>query len=286
MSKVLVLGSSGMLGSSIRRVFESSAHVKTFTASRGKDSPDFHFSSISDIPSIIGNIKPDFILNCTGIIKPYIDEGDPSSVRNAIEINSSLPYVLATESAKHDSRVIQIATDCVFDGKRGNYDEDSNHSPSDVYGATKSLGEPNFRGFLNLRCSIVGHELFSNKSLLNWFLTQPKNSQLHGYTNHHWNGLTTDIFAQITYGVVTQGPWIDGTFHLVPSNSVSKFELLGLFRAYFSRDDLVIHPTESKNAIDRRLITKFPEINRNLWQYSEFKNSIPTIEDIISTLKL
>jgi dTDP-4-dehydrorhamnose reductase len=284
MTKVLILGSSGMLGSSIRKVFESSADVETFTASRGKDLPNFRFSSLSDVPSIIGDVKPDFILNCAGVIKPNIDERDPSSVRNAIEINSLLPYVLAAESSKNNFRVIQIATDCVFDGKHGSYNEESIHSPSDVYGATKSLGEPSFRSFLNLRCSIVGHELFSNKSLLNWFLTQPKDSELHGFINHQWNGITTDIFAQIIHGVVTQGPWIEGTYHLVPSNSVSKFELLGLFRAYFSRDDLVIHQTESINAIDRTLTTIFPEINTALWQYSQFKNTIPTIDKIISTL--
>lgn len=286
MTKVLILGSSGMLGSSIRKVFENSAAVETFTASRGKDLPDFHFSSIGDIPGIIGNVKPDFILNCAGVIKPHINEQDPSSVRNAIEINSILPYVLAAESSKNKSRVIQIATDCVFDGKHGNYDEDSIHSPCDVYGATKSLGEPKFGNFLNLRCSIVGHELFSNNSLLNWFLSQPNNSELNGFTNHYWNGVTTDIFAQIILGVVTQGPWIEGTYHLVPSNSVSKFELLGLFRTYFSRDDLVIHPSQAVNTIDRRIATKFPEINKALWRYSVFQNSIPTIDNLISTLKI
>jgi dTDP-4-dehydrorhamnose reductase len=286
MAKVLILGSSGMLGSSIRKVFENSAAVETFTASRGKDSPDFRFSSISDIPGIVSTVKPDFILNCAGVIKPHIDEQDPSSVRNTIEINSLLPYVLAAESSKINSQVIQIATDCVFDGKRGKYDEDSIHTPSDVYGATKSLGEPKFRSFLNLRCSIVGHELFSNKSLLNWFLSQPKNSELRGFTNHYWNGVTTDIFAQIILGVVTQGPWIDGTYHLVPSDSVSKFELLGLFRTYFSRDDLVIHPSQAVNTIDRRITTKFPEINKALWRHSVFQNYIPTIDNLISTLKI
>ena len=38
-------------------------------------------------------------------------------------------------------KVIQIATDCVFDGLKGNYTEDDKHNAIDVYGKTKSLGE-------------------------------------------------------------------------------------------------------------------------------------------------
>lgn len=37
--------------------------------------------------------------------------------------------------------LIQIATDCVYSGKKGDYLESDLHDPTDVYGKTKSLGE-------------------------------------------------------------------------------------------------------------------------------------------------
>lgn len=284
MTKVLILGSSGMLGSSMRKVFEQSPRLESFTASRGKDNPDFRISSMNDIPDIISSLKPDFIINCIGAIKPNINELNPVSIRNAIEVNSVLPFLLSEESLKFNSRVIQIATDCVFDGKQGQYNEDVQHNPTDIYGKTKSMGEPSFQNFLNLRCSIVGVELFTNKSLLNWFLAQNLESEINGFTNHFWNGVTTDVFAEIVNGIFINGNWIHGTYHLVPSNSVTKFELLNLFKKYFSRDDLFIRPIESLVSVDRTLCTKFIEINKVFWSYSRFKNSIPTIDDLISTL--
>jgi|694.fasta_scaffold135496_3 dTDP-4-dehydrorhamnose reductase len=284
MTKVLILGSSGMLGSSMRKVFEQSPSLESFTASRGKDNPDFRISSMNDISDIISSLKPDFIVNCIGTIKPNIDELNTVSIRNAIEVNSVLPFFLSEESLKFNSRVIQIATDCVFDGKQGRYNEDVQHNPTDIYGKTKSLGEPSFQNFLNLRCSIVGVESFTNKSLLNWFLAQNPESEINGFTNHFWNGVTTDVFAEIVSGILINGNWIHGTYHLVPSNSVTKFELLNLFKKFFSRDDLFIRPIESSVSVDRTLSTKFTEINKIFWSYSRFKNSIPTIDELITTL--
>jgi dTDP-4-dehydrorhamnose reductase len=284
MTKVLILGSSGMLGSSMKNVFEQSPSLETFTASRGKDNPDFRITSINDISDIISNLKPHFIINCVGTIKPNIDELDSASILNAIEVNSRLPFLLSEECLKVNSRIIQIATDCVFDGKQGRYNEDFQHNPTDIYGKTKSLGEPSFEHFLNIRCSIVGVESFTNKSLLNWFLAQNLKSAINGFTNHFWNGVTTDIFAEIINGIVTSGNWVHGTYHLVPNDTVTKFELLTLFKKHFSRDDLLIQPTESLISVDRTLITKFTEINQVFWSYSRFKNSIPTIDQLISTI--
>jgi dTDP-4-dehydrorhamnose reductase len=127
-------------------------------------------------------------------------------------------------------------------------------------------------------------ESFTNKSLLNWFLAQNPESEINGFTNHFWNGVTTDVFAEIVSGILINGNWIHGTYHLVPSNSVTKFELLNLFKKFFSRDDLFIRPIESSVSVDRTLSTKFTEINKIFWSYSRFKNSIPTIDELITTL--
>ena len=52
-------------------------------------------------------------------------------------------------------RIIQIATDCVYDGVNGNYSETDLHNPTDIYGKTKSLGEVPEPDFLNIRCSMI-----------------------------------------------------------------------------------------------------------------------------------
>ena len=53
----------------------------------------------------------------------------------------------------YKNKIFQIATDCVFDGEKGNYSELDSHNARDVYGKSKSLGEVNNKNFYNLRCS-------------------------------------------------------------------------------------------------------------------------------------
>jgi len=111
----------------------------------------------------------------------------------------ALPHALAQATAKvlPMAKVLQIATDCVYSGKTGNYDEAAKHDALDVYGKTKSLGEVNARHVLNIRCSIIGPELKGRLSLLEWFLSQPTGARVNGYAHHQWNGITTLQFAEL-----------------------------------------------------------------------------------------
>ena len=160
--------------------------------------------------------------------------------RRAVEVNASFPYRLATAADARGVRIIQIATDCVYSGAIGRYDESASHDATDVYGQTKSLGEVPGDHVLNLRCSIIGPEIGSTTSLLEWVLAHPQGATLGGYIDHHWNGVTTLAFARVASGIVLAGDPLAGTHHLVPADSVSKAELVRLIAQAWGRDDLDI----------------------------------------------
>jgi dTDP-4-dehydrorhamnose reductase len=210
----------------------------------------------------------DWVVNAIGIIKPLINEQVPQEVRRAIVVNSLFPFRLAAAATMGNTRVIQIATDCVFSGRVGSYHEDAPHDALDVYGKTKSLGEVAASNFLNLRCSIVGPELRGHRSLLDWLLSRPLGSKVQGFVNHRWNGVTTLQFARIVLGLIRSKSMLTGTQHVVPSDAVTKAELLRLFATAFSRPDLVIEDVEAREAIDRTLSTSRPETNDEVWQAS------------------
>ena len=75
-------------------------------------------------------------------------------------------------------KIYQIATDCVFSGTVGNYNEMAKHDALDVYGKTKSLGEVNIKNFFNIRVSIIGKELDTKNSLVEWFLSNEKKEKI------------------------------------------------------------------------------------------------------------
>lgn len=224
-----------------------------------------------------------WVINAIGIIKPLIHDDNPFEVERAIGVNSLLPHMLAKKAQECDSRIIQIATDCVYSGNKGQYIEDDVHDALDVYGKTKSLGEVYSPNVFHLRCSIIGPEPKEFKSLMEWFLGQKINSHLKGFTNHHWNGLTTLHFAKVCYGIISKDIQLPHIQHVVPDGSITKFDLLKAFSHYFKREDISITPFETEVSIDRALSTIDDNLNLRLWKFAGYDRP-PSVPEMVEEL--
>jgi dTDP-4-dehydrorhamnose reductase len=281
--RILVLGGTGMLGQSVLSTFNLNKDFDVNFTSRIPGRGIYSEKLIPDTLDLILNYAPDWIINCVGVIKPYIDDNDSKSTSNAHNVNTVFPLELNIIAERLDARVIQIATDCVYSGKRGNYSEFDVHDPSDFYGVSKSQGEVISDHFMNLRCSIVGRDSRNNMSLLEWFLSQEKNSKITGYLDHLWNGVTTNAFARICIGIIEEDLFKPGRFHQVPADKVSKAELLVMFQNKFNRPDLIIDKRVTGDKIDRTITTIDPAGNLNRWLAAGYRG-IPTILDLIEEL--
>lgn len=234
--------------------------------------------------SVMANLpRMDFVINCIGLIKPYIVDTDAHKRSKAVQINTLFPQKLEAWADTTEARIIQIATDCVFSGNRGSYLEGDPHDAFDVYGKSKSLGEIPSDLMMHLRASIIGPEVGRNTSLLEWVRNQPISAKIPGYTDHFWNGVTATHFAQIARGIIAGGLFKSGVQHLVPKGQVSKFELVTSLAKHFGRGDLTIEPTESGQPVNRTLETEFKEFNLALWQSTGF-SSPPSIAKMVSDL--
>ena len=125
-----------------------------------------------------------------------------NQVNEAIKVNSLFPIQLSKIIKLKKNKIYQIATDCVYSGEKGNYVEMSKHDALDVYGKTKSLGEVNKKNFFNIRVSIIGKEINTKNSLVEWFLSNKKKEKIFGFTNHLWNGVTTSVFAEVLFTII------------------------------------------------------------------------------------
>jgi dTDP-4-dehydrorhamnose reductase len=287
------LGATGMLGSQVLKTLQELKNFKIYatfknskkiTALRKLIEINDNVSFVKFNVGLYNKIKLskfNYIINCIGLIKPYINEKNQSTILEAIKVNSLFPHKLITSSKK--VKIFQIATDCVFDGKKGNYIETDSHNPIDVYGKTKSLGELKYSNFFNIRCSIIGPELDSHKSLLDWFRFLPLNSKIKGFKNHDWNGVTTYAFGKVLSGIIKSDLKIPQTIHLVPKNSLNKYNLLKNFKKHFLRNDISISAINFKDKINRTLNTTYAQINKKLWKSAGYK-SIPTIEHLIKEI--
>jgi dTDP-4-dehydrorhamnose reductase len=294
--KVTILGASGMLGSivtdflsrdeklSITATVRSSELIKK--AGECVRNVEWKILDVKDktrtIQQLLDLGKPDWIINAIGVIKPYSHDGNPMEVEQAITGNAAFPHWLARTFTQ--SRILQIATDCVYSGNKGHYVESDKHDALDVYGKTKSLGEVLLPNVNHLRCSIIGPEPKSYVSLLEWFRQQPNHAKVSGYTNHSWNGVTTLHFAKICHGIIKNNTLLPHLQHLIPNGDITKHDLLCCFAQCYERSDIEITATEAPQKIDRRLATENNKLNTKLWQNTGYENGPPAIPEMVEEL--
>jgi dTDP-4-dehydrorhamnose reductase len=254
--KVLILGSTGMLGNAVGKHFLNNSNYETYLTYRNSDvsygNNKQHFDALRDPLGDLPDV--DYVINCIGVIKPNINK----SHANSVKINSLFPHQLAEYCEKTNKKLIHITTDCVFSGKDGNYNEQSLHDCLDFYGKSKSIGEPT--NCMTIRTSIIGEEIHNNSSLIEWAKSM-KGEAINGFTNHFWNGVTTNEYARLCDVIISNDYYEKGLFH-VHSNSVNKFELLTLLSNKFNLG-LNITPYEFHTFCDRTM-SSVKELNSKL----------------------
>ena len=266
MCKVLVLGGEGMLGQMVNRRLSKTDRLTVRCTYLEQKSDPFYFNvedGLDRLRQILEQYGPvDYMINCIGILSSNIVKQDSKSLRRAVLINALFPHDLAALAQETEERVIQISTDGVFARNAGVCLEDSPRRCDDAYGKTKSLGEVIAPGFLNLRCSIIGPNPMNKQGLLEWFRSQPPGAEVRGYTDHLWNGVTTLQFAELCRQLITQD-WFDvvrseaPVHHFCPNQTVSKYELLQLFKVVF-RPDMTVKPVTSQGTpVCRILDTRY-----------------------------
>lgn len=287
-TQVMVLGATGMLGSAVVRQLIKDPKIEV-TGTCRESSYDLLNQTLDDNHIVIFDplegrdwvddlgTDPDddmpgsYLINCIGSIKPNVSK----NIANAIYLNSVFPYELVEVCNRIHSRMIHITTDCVFSGKTGQYTEESPHDEQDIYGRSKSLGEPT-GDCMVLRTSIIGPEIHNNSSLIAWVQKQAANpndgpTSINGYINHLWNGITTDTYGKVVQQIINNELWFPGLRHVHSPDTVNKFQLVSLIVKSFGLSSrLVVNKSYGSDYIDRTLVTNHPEF------LSQFE--IPTIE--------
>jgi dTDP-4-dehydrorhamnose reductase len=240
--RILILGVSGLIGHKLLQ--ELSTDFEVFgvlhkSKNQYSNCPLFSGKNIIEninvtefeiLKGVLYAINPDVILNCAGITKRKVEI---NNMIVALSTNSVFPHQLANWAKINQKRIIHFSTDCVFNGKIGNYTETSLTTAEDVYGRTKAFGEINYSHSLTLRSSFIGQELFGKTELLEWFLAQD-GKQIKGFTKTLYSGVSTIFMACVVRNIILNFPNLSGLYNLSPDEPISKYGLLCLAREAFN----------------------------------------------------
>jgi dTDP-4-dehydrorhamnose reductase len=224
--KIILFGVTGMLGRYLFEILRKKYEVICIL----RDDFDIENEKWSNLEDILTKKlqKNDVVVNCAGIIPQKYNH---DNFKAYIRINTLFPHKLNEISKKIGYKFIHITTDCVFNGLKGNYEVNDNHTAKDIYGISKSLGEPEEATII--RTSIIGEELYNKKSLLEWVINN-KNKNIFGFKNKYWNGVTCLTLAKIINNIIENETYWKGIKHINSSEILSKYELCNYINEIYS----------------------------------------------------
>jgi dTDP-4-dehydrorhamnose reductase len=193
--KIIILGSSGMLGSCLVRSLREK--YKVVGISRYRDDTTNYacdFKNLKDLEKILNKEKSDLIINSAALTNLNICEENS-------ELASLIHYILPLFLSERHERNIHISTDSVFDGETGFYHEESSPNPLNIYAKTKLLGEAPIlsNGGLVLRVNIYGfNSNLKRSSLFEWaYNAIKKNEAIVGYDDVIFNPVSIFRLAEL-----------------------------------------------------------------------------------------
>jgi dTDP-4-dehydrorhamnose reductase len=207
------------------------------------------------------------LINCAALASLDAAERQPELAQR---LNAELPGRLAYETAKRGLRFLQVSTDAVFDGIKGDYDEEDAPSPISVYGRTKRIAELAVKAahphVLIVRPNFFGWSLSGDRSLAEFFYNNLNaHQQVDGYTDRIFCPLLVTDLASIMLELLEKDS--RGIYHVVSSDQHSKYDFGVAIAKQFDLDDSLIYPkvtTETRAPRSLNLSLRTSRLMKNL----------------------
>ena len=215
--KIWIVGSSGMLGSTIFSALLSQ-NIETF----GTDSKEVDITSFENIENYVEDKNFTHIINCSAYTK--VDEAERNE-KLAYGINAYGVKNLAKVSRNIKAKVLHFSTDYVFSGdKNSPYAEEDVPSPKTIYGKSKLLGEEFLLSEAIDPCIIRTSWLFGakGKNFVKTMIDQlQKKEELQVVSDQRGRPTFCEDLAQAAISVLS----FSGIFHFANDLALSWYDL-------------------------------------------------------------
>ena len=249
--KILVTGSSGMLGSSY--INKSSELFDLIITSSSHS--NYIYLDITDshlVKTVLDKYNPNIILNCSAYTN--VDKAETNKkLAHSINVNGLENLI---KHSNVNTKIVHISTDYIYDGVSGPYFENSLPSPINYYGKTKHEAD-NILISCNRKSLIFrvnGLFSFSNhNNFFNWVFKSLKNNTKINVVDDQ---ISNPTFVDDLVNIINKSILLDltGIYNYGTNDFISRYEFAMYIAEYYNLNNNLINPikTEKLKQISKR----------------------------------
>ncbi len=212
---------------------------------------------------IFRRYKPRYVINTAAVTDVDYCETHPT---HCYRTNYKLATLIALHCRRVRCKLVQFSTDYVFDGIKGNYVEEDEPNPINVYGSSKYLAEKSIERILGLedsailRLSTPYHYCTPKKNLLTWILESLLSNREVYLVNDIF---TTPTCVEELYELIERilHSFEGGIYHVGGRDRISRYQFGLKVAKIFGLDESLIHPVSAKRVWSKARRPKDSSLN-------------------------
>ncbi len=285
---ILIVGAGGLLGQKLVEVFkrESEYAIVASELSGNNDSLiSLDITERQKVMDCVAELRPSVIVNAAA----FTDVDRAETERElAYKVNATAVGHLAEAANVFNAKLVHISTDYVFNGQKGNYEENSLPDPLGYYGKTKLAGENLAKAQLEdlaiLRTQVLyGFGKGIKKNFVLWVLDKLKEGAgFSVVTDQVGNPTLADELAYAVLKVVERNA--KGLYHVSGFDVMSRFEFARKIAAVFGHDPGLISQMTS-DKLNQKAKRPMNSSFVCLKAQTELGLKMPTVEDSLTIMK-
>ncbi len=286
--KILIAGARGLLGQKTVEVFRREAEYELLPCELTAGEEGFIELDITDRQKVmdsVGSFKPSVIVNAAAFTD--VDRAETEK-ETAYKVNATAVGYLAEAANIFNAKLVHISTDYVFNGRKGNYAEDSLPEPLGYYGKTKLAGENLAKSQVDnlaiLRTQVLyGYGKGIKKNFVLWVLDMlSSGKEFAVVTDQVGNPTLADELAFAIFKVVKKNTV--GLYHVSGFETESRFDFAKQIAEVFGFDPEVIRPTTS-DTLNQKARRPMNSSFICLKAQTDLGLSMPSVKDSLARMK-
>ena len=285
---VLVTGGTGLIGTPFVRRAINRGH-NLFVArhkshlSMGKSVP-LDLLSTQSIESSFKIASPDIVVHLAAITDLEKCESDKEEAKL---VNAESCQTIAKLARNHNSFLIYLSTDYVFDGHRGSYAEEDEPNPINWYGRTKFRGEQLIAKYSRDYCIARTSTPFGahkTKKTFPLFVVERLRKKLNVQVaiDQFTSPTSTENLANMLMEVLEKR--LHGIYHLAGRTRASRLQVAEQLARHFDLDESLIEPKRLSEFKWRAKRPKDSSLNTSK-AFTHLENKPYTLVDAINSIE-